>query len=126
PNELYESPRYLDVAEFMGFRNRLAGRVVRVDGGRATLSVAGAELTGRAMDGLKPGDAAVLAARGDDVEESAGGAGNTVPAVVEAVEYRGREYVGTARSQDGIALVFHGPRPLERGAQVPLAIDAGR
>ncbi len=125
PHELYESPAYLDVAEFMGFRNRLTGKVVSVDGDQATIESGGARLTGRAMDALSPGDTATLAARGDDVVESSG-IGNAVEAEIETIEYRGREYVGTARAQDGTELVFHGPRPLEIGARVALGVDAGR
>ncbi|MFT4014438.1 MAG: hypothetical protein QM682_13745 [Paracoccus sp. (in: a-proteobacteria)] len=104
PHELYESPAYLDVAEFMGFRNRL---------------------TGRAMNVLSIGDTATLAARGDDVTES-GGTANGVEAVAETIEYRGRECVGTARSQDGTELIFHAARPVETGARILLGVDAGR
>src|SRR5690606_36238861 len=100
PRELYESPQYLDVAEFVGFRNRITGKVVRVENGSATLAVTGGELTGRAMDELVPGDTAVLAARGDDVGERSMGA-NAISATVGTIEYRGREYVGTARTDGG-------------------------
>ncbi len=125
PHELYESPKYLDVAEFMGFRNRLSGRVLRIDGDTATIEVEGAALSGRAMDGLKAGDQATLAARGDDAIESRDGQ-NAVEATVETIEYRGREYVGTARTAGGTELVFHAPRRLEPGAKVRLAIAAER
>ncbi len=125
PSELYETPRYLDVAEFMGFRNRLAGEVLRVADGHATLRVAGAELTGRAMSELRPGDRAVLTARGDDV--SAGdGSGNEVPATVETIEYRGREFVGTARAGDGMEMIFRDRRRLEPGTPVTLAVAPDR
>ncbi|MCX5579715.1 ABC transporter ATP-binding protein [Kaistia terrae] len=125
PHELYESPLYLDVAEFMGFRNKVVGKVVRVANGVATISTEGRELTGRAMDALKPGDEAVLAARGDDVVEGASG-GNAIQAVVETIEYRGREHVGTARTDTGMELVFHGPRNVELGSRISLEIDALR
>ncbi|MFP3648647.1 spermidine/putrescine ABC transporter ATP-binding protein, partial [Paraburkholderia sp. SIMBA_054] len=38
PHELYEEPRYRDVAAFMGFRNALPGKVVRVENGQAIIS----------------------------------------------------------------------------------------
>ncbi|MBT9246347.1 ABC transporter ATP-binding protein (plasmid) [Gemmobacter fulvus] len=125
PHELYESPKYLDVAEFMGYRNRLSGKVIRVENGVATLAVDGTEISGRAMDLLTPGETAVLAARGDDVIDTADGQ-NTLQAVVETIEYRGREHVGTARSDSGMELIFHGPRNVAPGSRVSLAIDAGR
>ncbi|MGV6873544.1 ABC transporter ATP-binding protein [Pseudochelatococcus sp. B33] len=125
PRELYESPRYLDVAEFLGFRNRVAGKVVRIENGSATVAVPGGELTGRAMDALAPGDTAVLAARGDDVVESSSGP-NAIPATVETIEYRGREYVGTARADGGLELIFHGLHNTRPNSRVALGIDAGR
>ncbi|WP_312525286.1 ABC transporter ATP-binding protein [Paracoccus sp. (in: a-proteobacteria)] len=125
PHELYESPQYLDVAEFMGFRNRLTGRVTSVENGRATIQAAGATLTGRAMDRLQPGDQATLATRGEDAVESTDSA-NAVHALVESIEYRGREYVGTARTPEGSELVFHAPRRLEAGAPVRLGIASER
>ena len=125
PRELYESPLYLDVAEFMGFRNKVVGKVVRASGGTATISVNGTELTGRAMDGLEPGEDAVLAARGDDVVEGTSGS-NAIQASVQTIEYRGREYVGTAVTDDGMEMVFHGPRNVELGNRITLEIDAER
>jgi len=125
PRELYESPLYLDVAEFMGFRNKIAGKVVRAGEGMATISVNGTELTGRAMDALEVGDEAVLAARGDDVIEGTSGE-NAIQANVQTIEYRGREYVGTAATDAGNELVFHGSRGAELGSRVTLEIDDER
>ncbi len=133
PHELYESPAYLDVAEFMGFRNRLTGRVVAKDRDRVVIDAAGARLIGRAMDPLALGDIATLAARGEDVKESPAAlqgidnaAESTVDATVETIEYRGREYVGTALAQGGAELVFHARRPLQAGARIALKIDPDR
>src|SRR3546814_2504177 len=92
PHELYESPLYLDVAEFMGFRNKVVGKVGRVTDGIATISTEGRELTGREMDDLKPGDEAVLAVRGDDVVEGDSG-GNAIQAIVEIGRASWRERV---------------------------------
>ena len=125
PRELYESPLYLDVAEFMGFRNKVVGKIVRASGGTATITVNGTELTGRAMDGFELGDEAVLAARGDDVVEGTSG-NNAIQASVQTIEYRGREYVGTAVTDSGMELVFHGPRNVELGSRITLEIDGDR
>jgi putative spermidine/putrescine transport system ATP-binding protein len=125
PHELYESPHYLDVAEFMGFRNKVVGKVLRVDDGMAVISTEGRELTGRAMDGLAPGDDAILAARGDDVIEGSSG-GNAILGTVETIEYRGREHVGTARTESGMELVFHGPRNVSLNSRISIEIDPQR
>jgi putative spermidine/putrescine transport system ATP-binding protein len=124
PHELYEAPRFQDVAAFMGFRNALSGKVVRVEDGQATIDVTGSELTGRAMDTLQPGSSAIIMARGDDVVSGEKGR-NTIAATVETIEYRGREYVGIARTESGMEMVFHGPQEVAPGAKITLGIDAG-
>lgn len=123
PHELYEKPLYRDVAAFMGFRNALHGQVLRIHGDQATILVAGRELNGRAMDMLAPGSDAVLMARGDDVVSGQKG-NNTIEAIVETIEYRGREYVGIARTDNAMEMVFHGPQEVGPGAKITLSIDA--
>jgi putative spermidine/putrescine transport system ATP-binding protein len=56
PDDLFSRPEHLDVAEFMGFRNRLSGLVVAREGEFATVSVASssAKITGRVRDNLAP------------------------------------------------------------------------
>ncbi|MDR6631852.1 putative spermidine/putrescine transport system ATP-binding protein [Phyllobacterium sp. 1468] len=125
PSDLYERPDHLDVAEFMGYRNRLTGKVVGTDGDRTSVAVGKAMLTGTARNNLKVGDSAVLAARADDViagEKS----DKTVEAVVETIEYRGREFVGTARTAEGLELVFHAPQTALLGSSIWLSIDPAR
>jgi putative spermidine/putrescine transport system ATP-binding protein len=144
PHELYETPAHLDVAEFMGFRNRLKGTVTRIDNGRATLAIGAATMTGLAREALAPGKAAVLAIRPDDLMAAQGGGkndgskidgGNTdggktdaaaidganaLSAAVETIEYRGREFVGTARTSDGMELVFRAHEPVAIGSTIHL------
>jgi putative spermidine/putrescine transport system ATP-binding protein len=125
PSDLYERPDHLDVAEFMGYRNRLTGKVVGTDGGSASVAVGNATLAGTARDSLKVGDVAVIAARADDVVAGTR-SDQTVEAVVETIEYRGREFVGTARTAEGLELVFHAPQTAELGSVIWLAIDPAR
>jgi putative spermidine/putrescine transport system ATP-binding protein len=125
PSDLYERPDHLDVAEFMGYRNRLTGKVIGTDGNRTSVAVGKAMLMGTARDNLKVGDNAVIAARADDVvagEKSE----KTVEAVVETIEYRGREFVGTARTAEDLELVFHAPQTAELGTSIWLSIDPAR
>jgi putative spermidine/putrescine transport system ATP-binding protein len=125
PHDLYESPDHLDVAEFMGFRNRLSGKVTARDGQRASVAVGGAQLSGLVRGDIAIGESAVIAIRPDDVSAGSGGA-NAINAAVETIEYRGREFVGTARTTDGLELIFHAPRRVEVGASVALSIDPDR
>ncbi len=55
PDDLYSRPEHLDVAEFMGFRNRIRGRVLTRDGRRVTVAVENATVTATLRDGLSPG-----------------------------------------------------------------------
>ncbi|CAN7215015.1 ABC transporter ATP-binding protein [Phyllobacterium sp. LjRoot231] len=125
PSDLYERPDHLDVAEFMGYRNRLTGKVVSKDGDRTQVAVGKATLIGTARDNLKVGDAAVIAARADDVVAGKK-SDQTVEALVETIEYRGREFVGTARTAEGLELVFHAPQTAELGSSIWLSIDPAR
>ncbi|MGP2490350.1 ABC transporter ATP-binding protein [Mesorhizobium sp. PUT5] len=124
PRDLYESPDHLDVAEFMGYRNRLAGRLVRRDGARGTVEVGGVALSGALRGDIADGKA-VLVARPDDVTVIENGA-NALTATVETIEYRGREFVGTARTVEGLEVVFHTVRPVSAGSTVSLSVDAAR
>ena len=122
PEELYATPAHLDVAEFMGFRNRLSGRVTRVEGEQATITVGDTLVTGRASGPLQADANVAIVARPDDLTVGASG----VKATVESMEYRGREFVGLARSADGTELVFHNAQRLAPGTTVSLAVDPAR
>src|ERR1700677_3181818 len=66
PDGLYSRPATLDVAEFMGFRNRLKGQIATSDGVSATVRVGEALLSGALAAPLQSGDAAILAMRPGD------------------------------------------------------------
>ncbi len=121
PEELYSAPNHLDVAEFMGFRNRVLGTVESVADGSAVVNVNGVMAGGRTSEALRKGDAVVLVARPDDLAIGDSG----LSATVESVEYRGREFVGIARMPDATELVFHAPSRVEAGSAVRLSVDAG-
>ncbi|OQM73560.1 ABC transporter ATP-binding protein [Manganibacter manganicus] len=121
PRDLYESPDHLDIAEFMGYRNRLTGKVTARDGERATIDVRGTSFSGRLRGDIEIGGAAVIAARADDVTVSK--ANDALKATVETIEYRGREFVGTARTEDGLELIFHAPEAAAVGNAISLSLD---
>ena len=125
PEDLYARPGSLDVAEFMGFRNRIAGRVVAVDGPRVTIDAGGARLVGRAAKSLSLGSAVVAAIRTEDLAAGAAhGAGLAV--TVLSTEFRGQEFVGFGRCADGTELVFRTPERLAAGATVQVGADPER
>ena len=125
PAELFSAPAHLDVADFMGFRNRVPGRVVARDGELVTLDVGdGARLVGKARDGVVDGAPAVAMARPDDLTPTDAATG--LPAVVETIEYRGREFHGLAKTSGGFEVFFSSPTALAVGASIRLGADPDR
>jgi putative spermidine/putrescine transport system ATP-binding protein len=125
PKELYEAPAHLDVADFMGFRNKLKGKVVGSESGRAVLDVEGARISGVARESLSAGSSAYAAVRPDDLMVGEAGQ-NAIVATVDTIEYRGREFVGTAHSRGGLDFVFRSHQSVEPGSPVHLRADDQR
>ena len=123
PVELFSRPAHRDVAEFMGFRNAIAGTVDRVTNGVATLKAGAGEISGLAQGTLAPGSAAVLAVRPDDLVAQAGGA---LTATVVSTEFRGHGHTGFARMADGAELVFSAPASAAPGSTVTLGAAPDR
>jgi len=124
PQDLYQRPVNLNVADFMGFRTRIPGRVVSISGTEAEIEAAGARLTGTMRDTLKVGDAAVLSVRPEDLVATTDDSG--IPVIVANTEYRGRAFFGMARSADGSELYFRSDDALPRGSATTLQPVAGR
>ncbi|KAB0540341.1 putative spermidine/putrescine transport system ATP-binding protein [Pseudochrobactrum saccharolyticum] len=129
PVELYEHPDHLDVAEFMGYRNRLSGKIIAEQNGKVTLDIGNAHVSGTARVPLAVGQNAVLAVRPDDVSTTAANAStiqSNILAKVETIEYRGRDFVGTASTDNAHELVFHASANAAPGSAIALAIDPAR
>jgi putative spermidine/putrescine transport system ATP-binding protein len=124
PPELYSRPAHPDVAEFMGFRNRLQGRAAFA-AARETetrIDVSGSALPGMAMADLVAGDAVQIAVRPDDLIPAVDG----VPVTIEALEYRGRDFYGSARTVEGLELFFRSETALATGQSVRLSADPAK
>jgi len=121
PEDLYQRPATLDVAEFMGFRNRLAGEIVGGAGDAISLSVEGERLHGSAREKLS-GRTAVAAIRPEDLQAGEHG----FPAVVDICEYRGHAFFGAARGPGGREVFFRSATRVNPGEQVRLAADPAR
>jgi putative spermidine/putrescine transport system ATP-binding protein len=119
PKELYEQPAHLDVADFMGFRNKLKGRVLSSTNDRAVIDVNGAQIHGIAREKLSSGSSAYAAIRPDDLVVGEPGP-NALAVTVDTIEYRGREFVGTAHSHGGHDFVFRSHVSVEPGSQIHL------
>ncbi|HWX49986.1 MAG TPA: ABC transporter ATP-binding protein [Roseomonas sp.] len=124
PEELYARPAHLDVADFMGYRNRLPGRIVGREGNTAMLEIAeGARLSGLLCE--ETNGQGVIAVRPEDLTTAHDGAAG-VPGTVHAVEYRGRSFHGLAIGPTGQELFFHTENRIEIGAPVRLTADSSR
>jgi putative spermidine/putrescine transport system ATP-binding protein len=122
PHELYEAPDDVDVAEFMGFRNRLDGRCVTSEDGVVRLQTEGAEVSGKARGTIAAGNSVVALFRAEDLTIGPDDAGG-IRATVDAIEYRGREFVGLARTKSGTTLSFTSASATQVGSEVTLVVD---
>jgi putative spermidine/putrescine transport system ATP-binding protein len=117
PQELYKRPLHADVAEFMGFRNSLKGKVVRSSGDEVEVDCGlGAPVIGTACD-VKDSANAVVAIRPSDLVAVANG---PIQAKVTGMEYRGEAYYGTATGAAGQELFFRSETELNAGDTVAL------
>lgn len=123
PQELYRRPLHADVAEFMGFRNALAGKVVRREGGEVEVDCGfAAPVRGSAVD-VADGSDVVVAIRPADLVPTPDGPINVE---VTGMEYRGEAYFGTASGAGGQELFFRADAPLGVGEAVRLEAPAER
>jgi iron(III) transport system ATP-binding protein len=99
PTEIYEAPRTLFAAEFMGSNNRLAGEIVAVDGQRARLRVgangAAQEVWGTLQSAKKMGDEVTGLIRLERTRVASGEGPNRLRLPLQADLYAGErwEYV---------------------------------
>ena len=122
PSDLYERPDHPDVADFMGYRNRLPGRVVSVSGARAEVSVCGARVAGAIRGAVHQDGSALVSVRPEDLVAGEGG----IPAKVTAIEYRGRAFFGSALAEDRTELFFRSDRGVAKEETVRLSADPAR
>ncbi len=122
PQDLYQRPVNSAVADFMGFRTRIPGRVVAVAGDEAQVDVGGTRLAALMRVPLGVGDAAVIAVRPEDLVAVAG---SGLAATVDSMEYRGRAYFGLAHAADGTPLYFRADRAIPRATAVALQPTPG-
>ena len=118
PEDLYERPLHADVAEFMGFRTRMRGRVVAVNGSRVTAEAGGALIEALARNPVSVGQTVTLMIRPEDLLATPDKASLT--GMVRTIEYRGRAFFGTASLADGTDVFFRSEMRLSIGQPIGL------
>ena len=121
PEELYERPVGVDIADFMGFRTRIVGRVADASG---TVDIPGGQLTLPAARTHAPSAPVTVSVRPEDLLAVPASGG--IQATVKAVEYRGRAWFGSATLADGALIYFRAETALATGEPVSLRFDPAR
>ncbi len=122
PQEIYNRPASLFVADFMGYGNRLSMTVEQADGGGAKLVGSGLSLTATGRFGLKSRDAAVVCFREGDVVIDERAAGGGMKARVRQSEFQGKRYAIEAVLPGGESIRFHHREQLARDQEVGFRI----
>jgi putative spermidine/putrescine transport system ATP-binding protein len=110
----------------MGFRNLLQGEVVEVHPEGVVVETGTLRLLGTPVGTVAQGDRVVAAVRPTDFEISEPGAADGIRAVVEVVEYQGREQAAEARTESGERLHLRSDRRLAPGDAVSLSVPTER
>ncbi|MBP2231921.1 iron(III) transport system ATP-binding protein [Azospirillum agricola] len=122
PDAVFRAPRTRFVAEFVGYENRLAARVLSVDGDRAAVALPGvsAPLIARRTGPLEGGRTADLLIRASRIglaaepaagraEGQPGGSSNGLPVRVEDVSFLGDHHQFRLRTADDAILTANIP-----------------
>jgi putative spermidine/putrescine transport system ATP-binding protein len=124
PAEVYANPADLEVARFMGYRNEIALTVERRDGEGTVAAGQGLALTGTAKGDLPPGTRVRAALRPDDIV--LGDGPNAIDAVVDSLEYGGRDSLVDIVTQGGVRLHVRSASPVKAGDPVRASIPVSR
>lgn len=126
PQDLHTRPANWHVADFMGFRNLLQLTVSGADTDHVVVEGKGLRLVATAMQPLATGDAVVVGVRPEDLVVHVGPGevpGSSIRAVVEVVEYQGRELAVEAHTPDGQRLHVRTVERLAPGDEVTLSVS---
>ena len=119
PEEIYQRPATMFVANFVGSANRFPGRVAAVEapGYRVALE-SGVQIGARGPEGLEPGAGVTAIVRPEEVT-----VGNGHPAVVADVSYVGplRQVSFEAERLGRVLASLPGHTPIDEGARVALS-----
>ena len=129
PAVVYGEPANLAVARFMGYRNELVLDVADQVDGNTSLRGNGVRLTGRFHGGAQSNHAkAVACIRPDEMVfvDAGSHTANRIDAVVETVEYYGRESLFMLLTQDKVRLFVRAVGNAKTGDAVSVSASAER
>ncbi len=124
PQDIYDRPDNLFVAEFMGFRNFFPGQVSAPGpDGHVEGSSGGLSIHGRARHALGRGQQAIATIRPEDVQIGGDETGtNRFRARVDIVEYLGRDHEAVLTLENGASLWVHTSANVTPGETVSVAL----
>jgi putative spermidine/putrescine transport system ATP-binding protein len=130
PEELHNNPVNWHVADFMGYRNLIDVEVESISGKLARVTCGGLSLDATLVQPAVTGDTVRLAIRPSDLLVASSATStdgrNTFDALVNVIEYRGREFavgVTTTMGQNLFVEAEVAPVP---GEKVTLSVDPAR
>ncbi|WP_270888244.1 ABC transporter ATP-binding protein [Pedococcus sp. 5OH_020] len=130
PEELHTKPTNWHVADFMGFRNLLTVKVQEAGGRQVVVEGPGIRLAATAMAQVSSGERVVAGVRPEDLvvqpAAAANGGGNVIRAMVEVVEYQGRELAVEARTPEGHRLHLRTPERVTAGEAISVSVAPER
>ncbi|MFJ2029178.1 ABC transporter ATP-binding protein [Streptosporangium sp. NPDC087985] len=137
PEELHTRPANWHVADFMGFRNLLQVTAGTASADGLTVEGLGLRLVASPVGRIDPGTPVVAGVRPEDLTVVSGSPSgepdtqetapvNLVPAIVEVVEYQGRELAVEARTAAGVRLHLRSAERLAPGDSLLLSVRPER
>ena len=127
PVELYERPVTFALAQFMGFRNHLLGRVQvnpsMAAGDRLPFTMEEGTLEGTMMDHEMQDHVSVLI-RPHDLRPAASDVG--IDVTIKSIEYRGDHFSGSGQTVSGARLYFTSPNHYPIGYSLRLWADPSK
>jgi putative spermidine/putrescine transport system ATP-binding protein len=130
PEELHNNPVNWHVADFMGYRNLIDVTVESVSGKVARIVGGGMTLDATLVQPAKPNDTVRVAIRPSDLNvvgpHQPPPGHNTFQALVNVVEYQGREFAVGVTTSSGQNLFVHAEESPMPGTTVTLSLDPAR
>lgn len=123
PELLFDRPAHPDVADFMGYRNVVDGRVTAAADGTIDVDLAGTRIQACAMEPLQVDEIVSVAIRPDDLVVVAEG---PLSVRTETSEYRGHDFYCSGTTDTGATFFFSSPVRLAQSQQVRLSCNPDR
>jgi putative spermidine/putrescine transport system ATP-binding protein len=132
PEQLHDHPANWHVADFMGYRNLIDLELESLSGRVAHVAGRGLRLAATAVQQVTPGQSVRVAVRPSDLvvrrdgDAAAASGVNTIEAVVNIVEYQGREFAVDVTTHEGVELHVKADVAPTAGETVQLTLDPTR